>query len=1245
MCQFLISWRTRLSRVRDFEFFPHGAWVVVLLLVCALVQADHTPHKVFRHILTDQLEAIGYINDMAQDAHGFMWFAGANGLARYDGYEVTLYRNDIADLHSLPNNFISDLLVTTDGELWIASRAGLQLYDPYRDGFQRFHFKGDPHQAPLADYVNQLWQDGQQRLWLATRSGLFEFMRATGEFRAVPLPGHSAPADQSVWTITGDRGGYLWLGHESGGVTRYHPDLNVFDLFRHQPQDPQSLSSDKVRALHVDRHDRVWIGTLGGGLNRFDRDRSRFIRYAYETGEKAGVVWDVHEDSSGAIWVGDGESASLLNVDTGQFTRFFYRESQTDTPGNYAVTSLFRDGAGDMWLGYFPSGVDRVDPRASLFRNFRHEPADNNSLADGNVNAVYEDARGNLWIGSGFGLTYFDRLQHKFTRVQHRPGDNTGLSGSTVLSVLEDYEGELWVGVWSAGLNRRDPVTGIYIHYPPQADNPLGLWGSEPWGMLQDSRRDLWIATELGLNRYNRTTDNFTRFVPPPEMIGGQTSVYSRVVYEDSQNRFWWGTEQGLFLLDRDTGRFTRYYHRTGDLKSLGANSVSAIYEDRFGRIWVGTEGGGVSVMAREGGIFTTYTVAHGLADNTVAGIKGDRTGAIWLATHGGLSRFDPSDNRFRNFGKQQGLPSNLFNRNAVVLSQTGELAFGNSKGLVLFDPLALRENDFVPPVVLTQLQVFNQTVSPREEGAPLISHIATASHITLSQHQSVFTLQYAALNYRSSEDNQYAYRLKGFEETWNEVGTRRLATYTNLDPGEYHFEVRGSNNDGVWNPQPRRIRITVLAPLWATWWAYTTYCALAALLFGGAYYLYLTRLLAERQSAACERARVADLTEQVKIQEDALALTCHELRTPLQGMTGLAEALIDGADGPLNETARRDLGLIAAGALRLGRLIDDLTDLTALKHHTLELHKHNLELHPLVQAVLTLVRPLLGDKPVALHNRVPEGLRIHADPDRLQQVLLNLLSNAARFTDQGEIGVTAVRFDQDLEMAVADTGTGMDSSQLDTLLKNKAGGGATGLGLPLSQKLVELHGGRIEVQSQVGRGTVFRVLLPGTVTEEVAAPVDRTYPVTATLPEPEFVSDARQSGRGPHILIVDDDPASLRAIHHTLAQRDYRVTQAAQGVQALAEVEKGDVDLVLLDLNMARLSGWDTCRQIRQRYTSHDLPVIILSAASRLEDQLAAFEAGADDYLIKPATKDQLLTRITVQLRHGELHRRGKGP
>ena len=1229
-------------------------WLTALCLFAGAAAAEIPRHLVFRHVLPDQVESIGYINDIVQDAAGFMWFAGANGLARFDGYEVRIYRNDPLDPHSLPNNHIRDLLATADGDLWLASRSGLHKYDPELDHFVVFPYHGDLSEREMANDVNYLWQDSQGRFWLATRAGLQQFLEKTGEFRHFPMEVYPASGGSSaIWSIAEDAAGHLWLGLQTGGVCRFHPDKNTFTYFRHDANDPHSISGNDVRNLYVDRRNRLWLGTYGNGLNRYDRERDHFVRYAYDIGEKAGNVWDVLEDQQGRIWIGDGQSVSLLDETSGRFTSFRYQEGQADTPGNHVATTLFEDRAGDIWVGYFPSGVDMVDALSSVFHNYRHDPQDTNTMTDGGVNASFEDQRGNLWIGTGFGLTYFDRQKDRFSRIRHLPGDTSTPSGSTVLSVIEDYEGTLWLGIWSGGLNRRDPVTGRYIYYLPDPKNPRSLWGKEPWDVYEDSRRDIWIATEAGLNRYNRATDDFTRFLPPPEMIGSETTLYSRVVHEDSNGQLWWGTQRGLFLLDRDSGRFTAHYAKAD---GLGADFVTSIYEDRFGRLWVGSEGGGVSVMDAEQRSFRNYKVADGLADDTVSGIQGDRDGYIWLSTHKGLSRFDPASETFRNFDKRHGLSGNLFNRNTPLLTRRGELLFGNSKGFSLFNPSLLIDNDYVPPVVVTDLQIFNRSVAVGERDSPLRSSIATSQHLILHHAQSVFSFTYAALNYRSSEDNQYAYRLVGFDQDWNQVGTRRHATYTNLDPGEYFFEVRGSNNDGVWNNQGQRLRITVLPPLWRTWWAYTLYCVALALLLGWFIYTQKMKVTYERRKVEQERALVQSLKDVDRLKDEFLANTSHELRTPLNGIIGLAQSLLDGISGPVNESARKNLDLIVSSGRRLASLVDDILDFSKLKNKDLQLRRREVDLQVLVDVVLALIRPLLGDKPINLHNAVPERVLVCADEDRLQQILFNLLGNAAKFTTSGDITVTAHWQGDLLEVSVSDTGVGIAPDQFEAIFESFQQGqgsvertfGGTGLGLSVTRKLVELHGGTIRVASEVGQGSTFTFTLPRA--EAVAEPVPalkKPAPAIfgAVAREAEEGARVEQNepalrGKGAHILIVDDEPVNLTVLDNMLTLHDYRVSQVADGVQALTEVEKGDVDLVILDVMMPRLSGYDTCRQIRQKYTSQELPVILLTARTRTEDLLAGFDAGANDYLTKPINKEELLARVAAHLQHLEMHR-----
>lgn len=1224
-----------------------AAW---LLGVGCPAYAEASRHLVFHHVLPDQVESIGYINDIAQDATGFMWFAGSNGLARYDGYELRIYRHDPLEQTSLPSNYLNDLFLDHRGDLWIGSRVGLHRYDAERDHFVSFPYSAPAHDVEALQDVNFIWQDRRQRLWLATRGGLLEFLPDDASFRLVALQSGPDPAgSNTVWSISEDAAGHLWLGLKSG-VCRFHPDKNTFSYYRHAAADPHSLSADDVRKVYVDRRNRVWFGTYGGGLNRYDPSRDQIIRYARDPAEKGGVIWDILEDGKGQLWIGEAQGVSLLDEATGRVNRFGYREGQNDGLGNHVVRSLFEDRAGDVWLGFFPSGVDMVDARASVFHNYRYDPLNANSISDGGVISSFEDSRGNLWIGTGLGISYFDRHSNRFTRIQHRPGDTSTPSGSTALSIIEDYEGALWLGIWSSGLNRRDPVTGRYIRYVQEPGNPNSLWGSEPWDVYEDSRRNIWVATELGLNRYNRATDDFTRYLPPPQMIGAQTTLYSRVVYEDSHGNFWWGTARGLFLLDRDSGRFSAHYYPVkGDADSLAADFVTAIYEDRYGYLWVGTQGGGVSVMDYQTRKFHTFTTDDGLAEDTVSSIQGDREGFIWLSTRRGLSRFDPLDQSFRNFDRRHGLPGNLFNRNTALLTRRGELFFGSSKGFSLFNPAQLVDNNYVPPIVLTDLQIANRSVRVAEADSPLSSSIHTTGHLRLDHTQSAFSLTYAALNYRASQDNQYAYRLLGFDSRWHRVGNRRLATYTNLDPGEYFFEVKGSNNDGVWNLEGRRLRITVLPPLWRTWWAYTLYAAGLLLVMAWFIYSQKRKVAHERQLLEQERERVRALRELDRRKDEFLASTSHELRTPLNGVLGLAQALLDGISGPLTESARRHLDLIVTSGRRLVTLVDDILDFAKHQQAGPQLRRREVDLRALVEAVLALTQPLLGSKPVKLHNAVPEQLLVYADEDRLHQILHNLLGNAVKFTDQGSITVTAQWRGEAVEIAVSDTGSGIAPEHAERIFDSFQQGsdeverhhGGTGLGLSVTRQLVELHGGQIRLDSHLEQGSSFIFTLPNTPAEaEPLTVLEEPTPPVATDEVKLEERRAQGYGRGAHILIVDDEPVNLTVLHNILALYDFRVTQVHRGVHALAEVEKGDVDLVIMDVMMPHLSGYDTCRQLRQTYTPQELPIILLSARARTEDLLAGFEAGANDYLTKPIKKEELLARVFIHLQHLEMHR-----
>lgn len=1243
-------WWCRMARRTYLQAITCLLFVAGMLMANAYAQSPAvernrvSPHFSFSHILPDQVAAIGYITAIAQDREGFMWFGGANGLARFDGHQLRIYRKDDRDPHSLSHNYVNDIRRDSAGNLWVATRKGINRFDAQADNFVHYLTGRDSPDAQSVDDVMAIEESNDGRLWLATRGGFYRFDSAAETFRKYSIAEDAEGA--WVWTLVKDQQGILWLGHQSRGVTRFNPATGEM---RHYGK-AEGLGFMDIRELYVDSDNNLWAGSYGAGLFMLDNQRERFVSITHDTQEKSAIVWSVLEDREHNLWIGDGSAVYVRRQGSEQFVRFTYDETEPASPGNYVVNELFEDAAGDIWLGYFPSGVDVVDRQASLFDNYRYSASNTNSVTEGGVLSAVRDKSGKLWIGAGYGLNYFDPLKQKFTRYKHDPANPDSMSGNTVLALsLDEARQQLWLGIWSGGLNRLDLTTGKFKHYLPDANNPAAIRGREPWSVVRDNNGYLWIATEEGLNRYDPATDSFRYFIPPPEQLDGDKVLYARVVTVDKQGRIWVGAIRGLYLFDPVSETFTRYRHNDGDATSLGADFVFALYEDKRGNFWVGTDGGGLNLMNRTSGTFTAYTSRDGLADDVVAGIIEDDQGYLWLGTQKGIARFDVDKKQFRNFDKRFGLNDNLFNRNTPVKLESGELFFGNSRGFVLFNPAAISTNHYLPPVVLTNLSILNKPAVIGGKNSPLSRAINHTDHIRLTHKASVFTLEFSALNYQMSEENQYAYRLQGFDSDWIYAGNKRTATYTNLDAGDYLFEVKASNNDGVWSDQVARLAITIQPAFWQTWWAYVIYALLLLVIFWWFLRIQRARLQYEQQQVEQERSLVRRLQQVDKLRDEFLANTSHELRTPLNGIIGLAESLLDGGGGKLPAQAQYSLRLIAASGQRLAALVNDILDFSKLKNQSIALHKKALDLRVLVDVVITLSRPLVGDKKLALHNMVPADLpAIYADEDRLLQILHNLIGNAVKFTHAGNVNVFADVKDDQILIQIADTGIGIPAEQLAEIFqafyqvdgRTERVYGGTGLGLSITKQLVELHGGSISVESTLDQGSVFSVRLPLSLelpvspsgdTDHHAAPdvVERLAPEQIGI-KPILENQANQG----HILVVDDDSVNRMVLVNHLALRNYRVTEASSGEEALALVAQlGDVDLVLLDIMMPKMSGYETCKRLRASYRTYELPIIFLTARNQTNDLVMGFEVGANDYLTKPIAKEELLARVDMHL------------
>ena len=767
-----------------------------------------------------------FLTAVAQDKMGYIWFGSRNGLNRFDGTKITVYVNESNNPKSIGNNYAWYLLVDRAGTLWVATwGGGLSRYDPISDSFTRYqHDQNDPGSLG-SDLVWYVYEDRNGTIWVATDGGgLNRLDSKTGKFKHYQHDPKdpTSISHMTVTQIVEDSSGSLWVGTYGGGLNKFEPETGTFKRYQHDDAAPGSLSNNNIWSLCMDSRQRLWIGTEGG-LDLYTPETGTFIHYKNRKNDPQSIshntVLTIHEDRSGYLWIGTfGGGLNKFDPERGIFTRYMHHPFDETSLCDDTVYHIYEDRAGSMWIAT-ENGISRVDPGSERFTHFKRIPGDPDSLSSNQVSAFHEDKEGIIWMGTkGGGVNRFDSRKNSFRHYQHQTGMPDTLSSNSVTAIAAAPENTLWVATEGGGLNRFDPQTGTSVHYRHIPDNPNSLGNDTIWDLSVDRQGQLWIVMDGGgLNRFDPEKQKFTQWRSTPNNPNSLVSDWALSVFADSRGIIWIGTDTGLSRFDPERNAFQNYLSRQNTVGQSENNSIYCIFEDKRGTIWIGTNYG-LKRIDEANGHIAVYRERDGLAGNYVADIVEDHLGFLWISTSKGLSRFDPETATFRNYDKQDGLQSNFFLWGSGLRSRSNELYFGGINGFNRFNPEKLPDNSFIPPVVLTDFQLFNKSVVI---GTPFMpQQISSLDHITLTHGQSVFSLEFAALNFRSPEKNRYAYMLEGFDSEWNHVGSeRRYATYTNLDPGTYTFHVKASNNDGVWNQKGASLKIVVQPPWWATLW------------------------------------------------------------------------------------------------------------------------------------------------------------------------------------------------------------------------------------------------------------------------------------------------------------------------------------------------------------------------------------------------------------------------------------------
>ncbi|MCJ8270153.1 MAG: ATP-binding protein, partial [Psychrosphaera sp.] len=884
-------------------------------------------------------------------------------------------------------------------------------------------------------------------------------------------------SNNTIRSVFIDNKGTLWVGTDGGGLNRFDPGGQRFVRYTNNPADTSSISSNSVWAIHQDSVGNLWVGTQGGGVNRFNLSDGRFIRYTNNANNPASLshadVKTIFEDASGALWIGTQDGLNLYNPQNQQFAVYKNNPVNPTSLSHNIVRTIFADITGILWVGTGGGGVSKYDPKQVSFRHFKHEPSNEYSLSNSIVKGIHKDSKGRLWVGTGDGLNRYDSQKDQFIRYAHQEDNPNSLSHNVVSSIFEDRQGKLWMGTLGGGLNQFDSQTQQFTHYQPDETNPWSLSHNRVNALLEDARGELWVGTDDGLNRFDQQTGRFIRYNTSKTPDDGSLShkVITALLLDDSGG-LWVGTVGGLNKYDNKTDKFSVYTHEDGNSDSISHDIVTSFLQDSQRRIWVGTVGG-LNLFDPNSGKFKSYRKRDGLPNDVVYGILEDPKGLLWMSTNGGISKFDSKKETFKNYTAIDGLQSNEFNFGSHFRSDDGEMFFGGIEGLNSFFAENISEYTRKPEVVLTNFLLLNKTVpiassiDAKDDGGEkrlfsIAKSINALDKMTLDYTQSLYSFQFAALDYTDSMNNGYAYKLQGWDNDWiyTDANNRR-ATYTNIPAGDYTLRVKASNKDGYWNEQGKSLAITIEPAPWKTRWAYTNYGLCFVAMIASFVRGQRRKERYQHQKILNQEAVNLQLQQVDKLKDEFLANTSHELRTPLNGIIGLAESLMDGATGNLPDGTNRNLAMIVDSGKRLANLVNDILDFSKLKSKDIPLNLKAIDLRTAVEVTLAMSAVLVRGKDLAFINEIPENLSpAHADEDKLQQILFNLLGNAIKFTDSGTVKVTAFSADGILSVNIIDSGIGIAPDKQDRIFESFEQAdssatrqyGGTGLGLTVTR-------------------------------------------------------------------------------------------------------------------------------------------------------------------------------------------------
>ena len=1188
------------------------------------------------------------VSSISQDEQGFIWM-GTNGLGlnKYNGIDYVSYQFSKSDSTSIRNSLIYKTFVDSKNRLWVGSAAGLDLYNRELDNFIHITLlKGNPS---INISVHAITEDKDGSIIIGThQQGLFRLDPESLNVEVIPIIGVGYIDGLLINAIVHfDR--RIIIGSNHGLLALVGSEGEMANTLYFKTQRENISVNAPIETLNVDSKGTLWLGTINRGIIKIDgNQKGRYqIEYFKITSKR---IMSILETPRNTILCGSENEGMFEISRNGKIIHHYVNAKfEEGTIKSNSVWELFLDKQQRIWISYYNNGVGVYDKFYDKFFDIESKKNFVHSLQSSSVSGIIEDDQNRLWFGlDGGGIDVYDLNKKTFTHLLDKDnGIASGLKAADVQTLFKDSKGNIWAGTWNSGIFLLEKGRRDFINYSTETTKGE-LETNRILCFSEDSNGHIWIGTYSGGIYYfepkNKTFKSFTH-----PLFERYKISYSdvRSIYVDSEDTIWIGGNAGLFKLRKEENNYyieslADRLHGTKDTNYTGL--ILQIYEDSSKNIWIGTDGTGLYKYDMQEDVFTNIN-PNGFNKVTVSSIIEDDQKNIWVAGNNGISKKEQQKNRVTNYSVNDGLLTNDFNINSAFKNEKGTLFFGSYEGVNFFNPIDLSKNTNFSTVYLSDFKIFNESAVPREEGSPLQKVISQTKNVTLNHDQSVFTIDFAPIDFTRPEKIQFAFYLDGFEKNWNYVQHSRSATYTNLPAGEYLFKVKAANSDGVWNKDLTTLGIKILRPWWLT--NFAIFCYFLLFLTAGYFvFQFVDSRLKNKRLILQERQKYA--------QEEALNTKkiqfftniSHEFRTPLTLILSPLEDILNEAKLPENVTKKHNI--IHKNALRLKRLIDELMDFRKLQFNEIPLKISHFNISVLLEDIISHFKEEAEQRNIVLSlDRSNNAKMVWADSNKIEKIIFNLLSNAFKSTPTNGIitltlgivkdyhfNLNAANLQDDaLEISIEDTGKGIEAEELKYIFNrfyqikelNEQYYGGTGIGLELVRSFVNLHKGEIQVESEIGVGTKFKILIPLTANRNDNNKVIESIKVEAlqnsteenpSLSMDRFVNSGKRQKKS--ILLVEDNVELSTYIKEEL-KKDYKVIVADNGKKGLQLAYKNVPDLIITDVIMPIMDGVDFCEEVKTDIRTSHIPVLMLTAKASSDDWVKGLDSGADVYMTKP--------------------------